>query len=209
MHRTGRFSTTLTIAVAACVASVCVSLAGCAPRTNAASPGTIADYTSAVGIAPELVFTTELDGYELAAQSVGPGAADGMTATWFNGGTGAMVTIRSDFGDVTQESCEAMPMMDAPDAAVACADEDGIWHRTGGGAHEYIAVREGAMIWVTGIDASSDDLLTAAENVRVPSDAELEQLFSEAPDAPGQPVERGDLPENGDGAPVDPIGPGG
>ena len=27
--------------------------------------------------------------------------------------------------------------------------------------------------------------------------------------APGEPVERGDLPENGDGAPIDTVGPGG
>lgn len=41
------------------------------------------------------------------------------------------------------------------------------------------------------------------------SDAELDLLFSGLPAGPAQPIERGDLPENGDGAPIDPTGPGG
>ena len=193
---------------------VCLSLAGCAPRTgagaDAASPDSIAAFASAAGIAPELVFTTEVEGYDLATQSVGLGAADGMTATWFNGSTGAMLTIRSDFGELTEQSCTQTPLWDAPGVTVTCAGENGMWHRSGGDTHEYVAVRDGALIWVSGMEgASQEDLLTAARNVRVPSEAELEQLFSDVPPGPGQPVERGDLPENGDGAPVDPIGPGG
>jgi hypothetical protein len=58
-------------------------------------------------------------------------------------------------------------------------------------------------------DASPADLLTAAKKVHVPSVAELEQLFSDVPKTPGEPVERGDLPEDGDGAPIDPTGLGG
>jgi hypothetical protein len=196
--------------VAAGVASACVALAGCAATTEAASPGSIAELASAVGVAPELVFTTEVDGYDLAPQSVGQGAADGMTATWFNSSTGAMLTIRSDFGALTEESCTETPLWEATGVSVTCADEDGMWHRSGGDTHEYVAVRDGALIWVSGMDgASQEDLLTAARNVRVPSEAELEHLFSDAPVTPGEPVERGDLPENGDGAPIDPTGPGG
>ena len=193
---------------------VCLSLVGCAPRTGAdadpASADSIAASANAAGIAPELVFTTEVDGFDLAAQSVGLGAADGMTATWFNADTGSMLTIRSDFGELTEESCIAVPLWDAPSETVSCADEDGIWHRSGGDTHEYVAVRDGALIWVSGMDGTSqEDLLTAAQNVRVPSEAELEQLFADVPPGPGEPVERGDLPENGDGAPSNPTGPGG
>jgi hypothetical protein len=201
------------VAVAAALVSICVSLAGCASTTsgaNAADPDAIAEVAAGAGIAPELVFTTEVDGYDLAPQSVGPGAADGMTATWFNNGTGATLTIRTDAGELTGASCAATPLWDAPDEAVTCTYEDGIWHRSGGGIHEYIAVRDGALIRVTGMDdASQEDLLAAATAVRVPSEAELELLFSDLPPSSGQPVERGDLPENGDGAPIDPTGPGG
>jgi len=44
--------------------------------------------------------------------------------------------------------------------------------------------------------------------VHVPSEAELDLLFSDLPVAPGAPTERGNLPENGVGAPMDPVGPG-
>ena len=209
MRRTGRFTRARTLAVVA-VASVCVALAGCASGSEAASQEAIAEAASASGIAPELVYTTEVDGYDLAPQSVGPGAADGMTATWFNSSTGATLTIRSDFGELTEASCAATPLWVGPSGSVTCAREDGVWHRSAEGSHEYVAVREGALIWVTGMDdASQSDLLTAAKNVHVPSAAELELLFSEVPKTAGEPEERGNLPANGDGAPIDPSGSGG
>ena len=149
-----------------------------------------------------------------APQSVGPGAAGGITATWFNGSTGSTLTIRTDAGDdaddLTEASCAAMPLWDAPDDAVTCTREDGVWHRSAGGIHEYVAARDGALIRVTGMDgASRADLLAAAKAVRVPSEAELQRLFSDVPRSPVEPLQRGDLPENGDGAPIDPTGPGG
>ncbi|WP_194409594.1 hypothetical protein [Microbacterium cremeum] len=190
-----------------------VALGGCAsvtPGTASADPDRIAERASALGVAPELVYTTEVEGYDLAPQSVGPGAAEGMSATWFNATTGAMVTIRTDRGGMTAASCVEMPLWEASDEPVTCTDEDGVWHRSGGGVHEYVAVRDGALIRVTGMnDAPRADLLAAAKAVQVPSDAELELLFSDAPTPPAEPVERGDLPENGDGAPIDPVGPGG
>ncbi|MFG6475606.1 hypothetical protein ACFXP7_04385 [Microbacterium sp. P06] len=156
------------------------------------------------------MYTTTVDGYDLAPQSVGPGVADGMSATWFNNTTGAMLTIRTEHGDLTSESCVGTPLWDAPYEAVTCTDEGGVWHRSAGGAHEYVSGRGGASIWVTGANgAPPEDLQAAARAVRVPSEAELDQLFSDLPDTPPEPVERGDLPEHGDGAPTDPSGPGG
>jgi hypothetical protein len=195
------------------VTLVALSLSGCAsqtPGTDAADPSLIAERASVVGIAPELVYTTQVDGYDLAPQSVGPGAADGMSATWVHETDGAMLTIRTDRGELTAASCVETPLWEAPDEPVTCTDEKGVWHRSGGAVHEYIAVRDGALIRISGMyDASPADLLAAAEAVRVPSDAELELLFSDLPEVARTPVERGDLPENGDGAPIDPVGPGG
>lgn len=195
------------------VVGLALLLGGCASGTSgpdAANSETIAERASAVGIAADLVYTTAVDGYDLAPQSVGVGAVDGMSATWFNETTGAMVTIRTDHGELTAASCVEAPLSEAPAEPVTCTDEDGVWHRTGGGVHEYIAVREGALIRVTGMNGTPRaDLLAAAKAVRVPSDAELELLFSDLPTGPAEPVERGDLPENGDGAPIDPVGPGG
>jgi hypothetical protein len=193
---------------------VALSLAGCATASPGAAatadPTLIAERASAVGIAPELVYTTEVKGYDLAPQSVGVGAAEGMSATWFNATTGAMLTIRTDHGELTAASCVETPMWDAPGGTVTCTEEEGAWHRSSGGVHEYIAVRGDALIRVTGAgNAPPADLLAAAKAVHAPANAELERLFSDLPSAPAVPVERGDLPENGDGAPIDPTGPGG
>ena len=213
MRRTRRSTHAWTIAGAAALATICLSLAGCASMTSggdAADPDSIAEVANGTRIAPELVYSTEVNGYDLAPQSVGPSASDGIMASWFNNGTGSILTIRSEAGVLTEASCAAKPLWDAPDEAVTCTDEDGVWHRSGGGIHEYVAVRDGALIWVSGMDgATQADLLAAAKAVRVPSEAELERLFSDAPRSAGEPVERGDLPENGDGAPIDPTGPGG
>jgi hypothetical protein len=201
-------------AVSGAVVLVALSLGGCA----SAAPGTaatadadvIAERAIAVGIAPELVYTTAVDGYDLAPQSVGTGAADGMSATWFNQATSAMFTIRTDHGELSAGSCPETPLWDAPDKPVTCIEEQGVWHRSGGGIDEYMAVRDEALIRVTGAsNAPPADLLAAAKAVHVPSRAELERLFSDLPSAPAVPVERGDLPQNGDGAPIDPRGPGG
>lgn len=205
---------TTTAAAPAALAAVALSLAGCATAargSDAAHPDLIAERASAVGIAPDLVFAIDVDGYELAPQSVSPVDAEGMSATWFNETTGAMLTIRTDRGEMTASSCAKTPLWNAPpDEPVTCTDEDGIWHRTAGGIHEYIAVRDGALVQVIGMNnAPTADLLAAARAVRVPSDAELGLLFSDLPTGPAEPVERGDLPENGDGAPIDPVGPGG
>ncbi|RKT31917.1 hypothetical protein DEU34_2998 [Microbacterium sp. AG1240] len=191
-----------------------VALGGCASATPGADPAAadrIAERASAVGIAPELVYTTEVDGYDLAPQSVGPGAADGMSATWFNQATGSMITIRTDRTELTAETCAATPLWDAPGVPVTCAEEESdVWHRAADGVDEYVAGRDGASIWVSGMNAAAPaDLRAAAEAVHVPSEAELDLLFSDAPEVPSAPVERGDLPQNGDGAPIDPVGPGG
>jgi hypothetical protein len=201
-------------AVRAASVLLALSLAGCAtPAGNtaeAADADAIAAQAAALGIAPELVYTTDVEGYDLAPQSVGPSGSDGMSATWVGDGTGAMVTLRTERGELTEATCVAMPLWDAFDAPVTCTDEDGVWHRSGGGIHEYAAVSGDAIIRVIGgNDAPQDDLRSAAQAVHVPSDAELERLFSAVPERPTAPVERGDIPENGDGAPVDPVGPGG
>ena len=193
------------------VVVVALTAAACATNGDGASvpadSARIAEGASALGIAPELVFTTEVDGYDLAPQSVGPYNSDGMSATWVV--ASGMLTLRTDRGEFTAETCAATPLEESLNAPVTCTEEDGVWHRSAGGAHEYVAVRDGAFVRVSGVGAPPADLLAAARAVRVPSADELARLFADAPARPTAPVERGDLPENGDGAPIDPVGPGG
>lgn len=206
---------TLRAAIAALIASIIVVTTTACASGAATSPPAEAEQISEkarpLGIAPDLVYTTDLGGYDLAVQSVGPNGAEGLSATWFNGSTGGMLTIRTDRGELTAETCPIMPLDEALDAAVHCElDDGGLWHRWAGDAHEFVAVREGVLIRATGAGTPPDDLRAAARAAHVPSPAELERLFSDAPALPtGPPVERGDLPEDGDGAPVDLSGPGG
>lgn len=198
----------IAIAIAACVA---VTATACAGGDAPADADQIAESARSLDIIPELVYTTDVEGYDLAVQSVGSTGSSGMSASWFSEARGGILTIRTDFGEVTAETCAEMPMFESGEAAVTCEeDDDGLWHRTAGDVHEYFAVRGDVLIRVSGRGASAEDLRAAAQAVRVPSAAELELLFSEAlKRLQGQPVERGDLPEHGDGAPIDPSGPGG
>jgi len=191
-----------------------LSLDGCATAgtaAGAAGADDIAAQAGALGIAPELVYTTDVDGYDLAPQSVGANGSDGMSATWVGDDTGAMVTLRTERGEIADTTaCASVPLWDAPDEPVTCVDDGGVWHRSGGGIHEYAVVSDGATIRVIGTNGTPQaDVRSAAQAVHVPSEAELENLFSAVPETPTAPVERGDIPENGDGAPVDPVGPGG
>ena len=210
MRRPGpaRAAASMVIAAAlALTATACATGADDSPAP--ADPSLIAESASSWAIAPELVFTTVVVGYDLAPQSVGPSNSEGMSATWVDSSTSAMLTIRTDRGEFTPAICAATPLEEAVDAAVTCAEADGVWHRSAGDVHEYVAVRGDALIRVSGVGAPPADLLAAAQAVHVPSTTELAMLFSDAPALPTAPVERGDLPENGDGAPIDPTGPGG
>nr|WP_167048082.1 hypothetical protein [Microbacterium halimionae] len=192
---------------------VSISLAGCGtPGTGAteASADSIAERVSVLGISPELVYTTDVEGYDLAPQSVAQAGENGISATWFNNSTGAMVTIRTESGDLTAASCASTPMWDGPDEPVTCTNDEDVWRRVSSGIHEYVAQRTNALIWVNGSgDVPPADLLKAANAAHVPSNAELETLFSDMPTTTAEPVQRGDIPEHGDGAPIDPSAPGG
>jgi len=195
-------------------ASVAVTITACASGAGAgapADPAQIAESARSLGIAPELVYTTDVDGYDLAVQSVGPNGSDGLQGTWFDDASGGMLTIRTDRGELTAQTCPTVPLEEAFDAPVTCEEEEsGLWHRSAGDVHEYVATRDGVLIRVSGRGAPPEDLRAAAQAAHVPSTAELERLFSDAPEVPtGPPVERGDIPGDGDGAPVDPTGPGG
>lgn len=202
-----------TAACATIVAAIALTAAACATAAGGDPPPTdparIAESARSLGIAPDLVYTTAVEGYDLAPQSVGPSDAEGMSTTWFHPTTHGTLTIRTARGDLTQESCEAMPLEEAFGEPVMCTEENGVWHRSAAEAHEYMTARAGVVIRVSGSGAPLEDIRAAAEAVHVPSRAELEMLFSDAPVEPSAPVERRDLPEHGDGAPVDRTGPGG
>jgi hypothetical protein len=179
--------------------AVALTLGSCAGRVGTgASPSatpdasTIASRMAWVGIAPELVYITDLDGFELATQSVGVVGDDGMSAAYvrYRGdtlGTVMLTTSRNPAPGV-------VPCADLPDSAepvMRCAVERGVAH-----------------VLLEGEDVEPTILRAAGEAVREPRPDELPGLFVDLP-TPAPPVERGDLPPEGDGAPMDQPGLGG
>ena len=182
------------------LAPVLLGLGACASLGGTPAPAdadAIAARVQAVGIAPDLVYVTDLDGFDLATQSVGVMGTDGMSATYTRVDGAAMATVTlstSRPGDPQPDPAPA-PCADLPDAdapVLACQVERG-----------EALVRLDAQ----GVDPAT--LRAAGEAVRVPGTAELDAVFADVPEELGPPVERGDLPGQGDGAPLDPTGEGG
>ncbi|MDL2080310.1 hypothetical protein QNN03_28085 [Streptomyces sp. GXMU-J15] len=161
---------------------------------QAADQAELAARASALGIAPEHVYVTEAPGFTLAQQSVGVLGDDGFSAVYVSRKTGAQLHLSVDRGTMTAETC-------AEGASAPCEKEGDAWYR----GQEYAVPKKGHVVRVSGEGISRDVLREAAEAVHRPSDAELDTLLPPAGERGGggsEPVERGDLPATGDGAPL-------
>ncbi|MCP3818345.1 hypothetical protein NLX86_09520 [Streptomyces sp. A3M-1-3] len=152
----------------------------------------------------ELIHVTEVPGYEVAKMSVGVIGHDGFQAT-YTSKTGEMITLSVDRGKLDGKSCSG------------CERDGENWYRTSAGTHEY-ARSEGAATDAHVVRLSADStrvdretLRRAAESAHVADDEELDAVLpdSAGTDPGGQPVERGDLPPVGDGAPNNEVGASG
>lgn len=162
-----------------------------APPTDVpATRDEIGWWSRAAGIAPELVLVTVVEGFALATQSVGVSGDDGMAAAWVRSGGAGTVLLRAD----RYPDPSALPCAELPDAA--------------GPVLRCTLTRGDVHVVLEGEDVEAAVLRAAADAVRVPSAEELAHLFSDVR-AAGATVERGDLPEHGEGAPLDAPGVGG
>ncbi|MBL1103610.1 membrane lipoprotein [Streptomyces sp. 5-8] len=133
----------------------------------------------ALGIAPELVYVTDVPGFTLAQQSVGVNGDDGFSVAYW-AKNGAVLHLYAERGSAA----------DCPGGYVCREPVKGRVVRLGGEKVAPDVVRE------------------AADAVHRPSPAELAGFLPPAPTATA-PVERGDLPSYGDGAPDNSVGEGG
>ncbi|MGY3204699.1 hypothetical protein ACVW19_005214 [Streptomyces sp. TE5632] len=160
----------------------------------------------ALGIAPELVYVIEAPGFALARQSVGVYGGDGFSATYVSRQGGEQLRLYVDRGTMSASDC-------AEGQQTCESDEEGIWYRSGQGAHEYAVVKKGHVVRLEGDAGVPRDVLRkAARDARRPSGEEAAELLPSAPvggAAPSEPVERGDLPPAGDGAPRNDVDAGG
>lgn len=190
MTRTRRAAVVLVPVVL--VLGACAGLAEAGGATaDPASPGAIATRSEPAGIAPELVYVTDVDGFELATQSVGVFGDDGMSAAYLRSGAAIASVMLTTSRDPAPDVVPCAELPDSSEAVLRCAVE-----------------RDGVHVLLDGEDVEAETLRAAAEAVRVPGADELDHLFSDVPT--GQTaVERGDLPPEGDGAPLNEPGPGG
>ncbi|MDA0635160.1 hypothetical protein OUY22_17210 [Nonomuraea sp. MCN248] len=157
------------------------------------------------GTAPELIYVVDLPGFELQEQSVGGVGEDGFGAFYVSP-DGKQVQLRVDRGVFDDEVCEERPVTDAEpvDAPVRCARDEVGWYREAAGRHEYVAIRGDAFLLLAGklTDVNRETLKTAIAGAR-------QAAVTGSPTPWRSPVERGDLPTIGDGAPNNKVGPGG
>ncbi|MEV2195869.1 hypothetical protein AB0I02_33585 [Streptomyces phaeochromogenes] len=179
---------------------------------SSADPAELAARAGALGIAPELVYVTEAPGFAVTEQSVGVFGGDGFHAAYFSQKTHAQLELFVDRGTLTAENCPKTQVGQGAGESVACERDGDAWYRKAGGQHEYAVPRDGHVIRLVG-DAKRLDravLREAAKATHHPDAAELTALLPPAPEGTAtEPVERGDLPPAGDGAPNNEVGASG
>ncbi|WP_037671597.1 hypothetical protein [Streptomyces griseus] len=173
-----------------------------------ADPAELASRAQALGIAPEFVYVTEAAGYTLAQQSVGVYGDDGFSATYWSRKSGTQLQLSVDRGTLTADNCSKEPIADASSRTTCVRDGDA-WYRSNGQQKEYAIPKEGHVVRLRGEGVPREVLSEAARAVHRPTVDELDTLLPEAPARPTEPVERGDLPPVGDGAPNNDVGVGG
>ncbi|WP_340561049.1 hypothetical protein [Streptomyces sp. GSL17-111] len=158
-----------------------------------------------MGSAPELVYLTEAEGYTLARQSVGVYGDDGFSASYVSQESGAVFQLTVDHGDL--DCAEPAVAEGSSDAEVTCEEDGGLLYRSTPDGHEYARAEDGHVVRVGSArdEATRETLRQAADEAHRAEGAELDEILPPLSDAPA-PVERGDLPEHGDGAPQDPPG---
>lgn len=181
-------------------------------EASPADPTELAARAKALGVAPEFVYVTRAAGYTLAQQSVGVYGGDGFSATYWSRKAGTQLTLSVDRGTMTAENCPEQPVGGAGDASsgTTCTRDGDAWYRSDGQQEEYAIPKKGHVVRLRGEGVPREVLSEAARNVHRPSADELDTLL---PDTGGQqptePVERGDLPPVGDGAPDNHVDVGG
>ncbi|MFD9188324.1 hypothetical protein ACFWCA_08885 [Streptomyces phaeochromogenes] len=185
---------------------------GTGSSADAADPAELASRAGALGIAPEFVYVTEAPGFAVAQQSVGVFGGDGFHAAYFSQKTHAQFELFVDRGTLTAENCPKTQLGQGSGESVACERDGDAWYRKAGGRHEYALPRDGHVIRLVGnTDGPTRAVLReAAEATHHPDAAELTALLPPAPEGTAtEPVERGDLPPVGDGAPNNEVGASG
>ncbi|GHH49257.1 hypothetical protein [Streptomyces candidus] len=159
----------------------------------------------------EHVYVTEIPGFTLAEQSVNVIGHDGFSATYFSQ-RGGQVQLAVDREKLPANGCDG------------CVRDGDHWYSSTSGGSVYLRAEGGHVVRLTGSGGVPRDVVrTAAEKAHHAGPEEMDAVLPKArsgaaggasTEGPagggtstgGGPVERGDLPPVGDGAPRNDVG---
>ncbi|GAA3627810.1 hypothetical protein GCM10022223_51380 [Kineosporia mesophila] len=178
-----------------------LGLAGCGEEGADPSPAQ-QERAQAAGFDVDLVYVTEVDGYQAVAGGSGVYGDAGYQGIYASA-RGDDLRLTVERGSIDASSCAALPIPGATtaDATVTCTRDGDGWRRESGGRQEYALTRGDALVRVSG--TSADVVRSAAQDAHPAGADELEALLPPAPEI----VERGDI--TGDNAPDNGVGAGG
>ncbi|WP_406273899.1 hypothetical protein OH779_38150 [Actinacidiphila glaucinigra] len=156
-------------------------LTGCAADQSGGTAADSTDLDAAArvwGVAPELVYVTEVSGYTGFQQSVGE-YDDEFSAAYRTdkGATAFGLFVRR--GTLTAQSCTEQPLGEVSDRQVTCEQDGDAWYRAAGDSHEYAVPAGGVVIHlIADVDKVDRAILRkAAEAAHRPDAAELAALL--------------------------------
>ncbi|WEH39752.1 hypothetical protein [Streptomyces sp. AM 2-1-1] len=157
------------------------------------------------------VYVTEIPGYTLALQSVGVLGDDGFGSSYTDR-NGHVIQLGVERAAYSPADCGEKQPTDGSPGYTVCEHEDDGWYSATALGHAYARTEGDVVVTVSaglpGVDRAT--LRTAADAAHRADDAELDKVLPPLGEAPGsQPIERGDLPPNGDGAPNNEVGASG
>lgn len=195
-------------AVGAVAVLVAYAVSGCGAGREPAGPPSAEAVTRArqAGLDATLVYVTKADGYTRTAGGLGPYGDAGFQDIYSSGQGDLRLTVEKRTLDAATCPRLPVPAAEPAGAPVDCAADDDGWARTSGDRREYAVQRGEVLVRVSGT-GPADLLRDAALRARPADSDEIDDMLPAARD--GDPVRRGDLPDTGDGAPINPTGPGG
>ncbi|MFE1285228.1 hypothetical protein [Streptomyces sp. NPDC058751] len=158
-----------------------VLLTGCDADGNGGAVADSADLDAAArvwGVAPELVYVTEVSGYAVFRETAGEYEDEFVVAYRSEKGA-TKFGLFVGRGTMTAENCTEQPLGEVADRHVVCERDGDAWYRKAGESHEY-AVPDGDVVVHLIADADKVDravLREAAEAAHRPDGAELAALL--------------------------------
>ncbi|WP_328719499.1 hypothetical protein OHT52_08365 [Streptomyces sp. NBC_00247] len=197
-----------------------LTLVGCGTEhavAGAEAPEGVADHAelearaTALQTRTDRVYVTEVPGYTLATQSVGVLGDDGFGSSYTDK-HGHVIQLGVERADYSPADCGKKPVSDGSAGYTVCEREGERWYSETALGRAYARTKGDLVVTVSAelAAADRDTLRAAADAAHLADDAELDTVLPPLGQAPGsQPIERGDLPPEGDGAPDNHVGASG